>query len=79
MPFDAATGGPGSLTLDEGGLHVAFDLDAVHPSCSGELRLDFRAEIPAGVLEQLPATQLRFPVDPQRVVRLWGSRSKIPD
>jgi hypothetical protein len=29
--------------------------------------------------EPFPSRELFFPVDPQRVVRLWGSRSKLPD
>jgi hypothetical protein len=79
MPFAMRADGPAGLTLDEGGLHVVFDLDDVHPSCRGEMRLDFRAAIPRDVLARFPATELRFAVDPQRVVRLWGSRSKLPD
>jgi hypothetical protein len=79
VPFDAATGGPARLTLDETGLHVDFDLDEVHPSCRGELRVHFREAMPPDVLARLPARELRFPVDPQAVVRLWGSRMKLPD
>ena len=79
VPFDVVTGGPAVLTLDATGLHVVFDLDAVHPSCHGELRVDFREEIEPDVLARFPTRELRFAVDPQAVVRMWGSRSKLPN
>lgn len=40
--------------------------------------LDFRGEIPAEVLAQVPWTERSFPVDPQAVVRMFGSRRKLP-
>ena len=79
VPFDVTDGGPARLTLDETGLHVDFDLDAVHPSCHGELRVHFRETMAPDVLARLPVRELRFPVDPQAVVHLWGSRMKVPD
>ena len=79
VPFDVVNAGPATLTLDATGLHVVFDLDAVHPSCQGELRVDFREAIEPDVLARLPVRELRFAVDPQAVVRLWGSRMKLPD
>jgi hypothetical protein len=60
-------------------LHVVFDLDRVHPSCHGEMRLDFRDEISEADLTRFPARQLSFLVDPQKVVRLFGSLKKLPD
>jgi hypothetical protein len=79
VPFDVTSGGPAHLTLDDTGLHVDFDLDEIHPSCRGELRIHFREELAPEVLARFPARDLRFPVDPQAVVRLWGSRMKLPD
>ena len=78
VPFDVPANGPATLTLDATGLHVAFDLDRVYEGCRGELRLDFRDEIPPGALATFPVTNRSFPVDPQKVVRLFGSRSPLP-
>jgi len=50
VPFDVARGGPATLTLDETGLRVEFDLDRVHESCRGLMRLEFRDEIPPTAL-----------------------------
>ena len=79
VPFDVSGEGPATITLDRSGLHVVFDLDRVHPSCHGEMRLDFRDEISEADLARFPARQLSFAVDPQKVVRLFGSLKKLPD
>lgn len=79
VPFDASGEGPATLTLDASGLHVVFDLDRVHPSCHGEMRLDFRDKISEAELASFPARQLSFHVDPQKVVRLFGSLKKLPE
>lgn len=79
VPYDAATGGPATLTLDSDGLHVRFDLDRVHPSCHGELRLEFRQPLTDAQLATFPARELSFGVDPQKVVRLFGSLKKLPE
>jgi hypothetical protein len=79
VPYDAATGGPANLTLDGGGLHVRFDLDRVHPSCHGELRVEFRQPLTDAQLGAFPAGELSFGVDPQKVVRLFGSLKKLPE
>jgi hypothetical protein len=79
FPWDMEQGGFATLTLDGEGLHVVFDLDSMHHATSGELRIDFKAEIPEHDLARFPARQLTFSVDPQKVVRLWGSLSKLPE
>jgi hypothetical protein len=78
VPFEQPLGGPATLTLDTAGLHVVFDLDRVHPSCGGEMRIDFRHELSQADLARFPSRQLSFPVDPQKVVRLFGSLKKLP-
>jgi hypothetical protein len=78
VPYDAATGGPATLTLDVEGLHVRFDLDRVHPSCHGEMRVEFRQALTEEQLATFPARELSFGVDPQKVVRLFGSLKKLP-
>lgn len=77
VPYDSATGGPATLTLDADGLHVRFDLDRVHPSCHGELRVRFRQPLNDAQLAAFPARELSFGVDPQKVVRLFGSLKKL--
>ena len=79
FPWDMEQGGFATMTLDGEGLHVVFDLDRMHHATSGELRIDFKAEIPEQDLARFPARQLTFSVDPQKVVRLWGSLSKLPE
>jgi hypothetical protein len=79
VPYEAATGGPATLTLDGDGLHVRFDLDRVHPSCHGELRVNFRQPLTDTQLAAFPASELSFGVDPQKVVRLFGSLKKLPE
>lgn len=66
------------MTLDATGLHLVFDPDRMHQATRGELRIDFRAEIPEADLARFPSRQVTFSVDPQKVVRLWGSLSKLP-
>ena len=79
VPYEAATGGPATLKIDADGLHVKFDLDRVHPSCHGELRVEFRQPLTETQLATFPTHELSFAVDPQKVVRLFGSLKKLPD
>jgi hypothetical protein len=78
VPYGVATAGPATLTLDADGLHVRFDLDRVHPSCHGELRVEFRQPLTDAQLASFPVRELSFGVDPQKVVRLFGSLKKLP-
>src|SRR5205807_619963 len=78
VPFDIETSGPASVTLDGKGLHVHFDLDRVHPSCHGEMRIEFHQPLADEQLASFPADKLSFAVDPQKVVRLFGSLKKLP-
>jgi hypothetical protein len=78
VPYDQAADGPAELTLDATGLHVHFDLDRVHPDCQGEMRIDYHQELSDADLARFPATHLSFGVDPQKVVRLFGSLKKLP-
>ena len=67
------------MTLDVGGLHVRFDLDRVHPLCHGELRVGFRQPLTDVQPVAFPARELSFGLDPQKVVRLFGSLKKLPE
>ena len=76
---DDVSEGPAQLTLDATGLHVEFDLAKVHPACDGEMRIDFREQLSDDDLARFPARTKSFRVDPQKVVRLFGSLKKLPD
>jgi hypothetical protein len=79
VPYDIRRDdGPATLDLDDRGLHVVFDLDRVHPSCGGTMRIDYRQELTADQLAAFPVTSISFSVDPQKVVRLFGSLKKLP-
>jgi hypothetical protein len=78
VPYDVGAQGPATFTLDPAGLHVNFDLARVHPSCGGEMRIDFRQELVEMDLALMPVRTMSFPVDPQKVVRLFGSLKKLP-
>lgn len=79
VPLGQPSDGPATLTLDATGLHVLFDLGRVHPSCGGEMRIDFHQELSNTDLARFPARKVSFPVDPQKVVRLFGSLRKLPE
>jgi hypothetical protein len=79
VPYEMTTGGPATFTFDAKGLHVEFDLDEMHPSTSGSMRIDFHDELSDSDLVQFPVRQGSFPVDPQKVVRLFGSLLKLKD
>jgi hypothetical protein len=77
--YDAADpAGPATFILDPTGLHVLFDLDRVHPSTHGSMRVDFRQPFTEADLARFPVRRLSFPVDPQKVVRLFGSLKRLP-
>jgi hypothetical protein len=73
--WDSDTG-PARATITEKGLRIEIDLHGVDPAFSGRMKLNYRKKIPADVLGQLPATSLRFPVDPIFVYRAAGVRPK---
>jgi hypothetical protein len=79
VPYDEQRDGPVTITLGLEGLRVDFDLDRVHPACHGKLWLEFREEIPAETLASFPQLTLTYVANPQAVVRLFGSRRRLPD
>lgn len=68
--------GPARATITEKGLRIEIDLHGVDPAFSGSMKLNYRKKIPADVLEKLPRTALRFPVDQIFVYRAAGVRPK---
>jgi hypothetical protein len=78
VPYDVDGDGPATITLDAKGLHVRFDLARLHPSCGGEMRIDFHQDLAETDLARFPVRTLSFPVDPQKVVRMFGSLKKLP-
>ena len=70
----------GKFILDPTGMHVVFELDRMgHASMSGSMRIDFKHAFTEADLAGFPVRQLSFPVDPQKVVRQWGSLLKLKD
>jgi hypothetical protein len=74
-PWDTDTG-PGRATITNKGLGLDIDLRAVDSAFSGSMRLNYKKRIPDEVLEALPRTGLRFPVEPVFVYRAAGVRPK---
>jgi hypothetical protein len=74
-PWDTGTG-PGRATITNKGLGLDIDLRAVDSAFSGSMRLNYKKRIPDEVLEALPRTALRFPVEPVFVYRAAGVRPK---
>ena len=68
--------GPGAVTITKKGLLIDIDLRGVDRAFSGSMKLHYKRQIPDEVLEQLPTTTLRFPVDPVFVYRSAGVRPK---
>jgi hypothetical protein len=68
--------GPGRATITEKGLTIEIELHAVDHAFSGTMRLNYKKKLTDDVLEQLPATTLRFPVTPNFVYRAAGVRPK---
>ena len=68
--------GPGAATITEKGLQIDINLHGVDPAFSGSMKLNYKRAIPEDVLGALPATALRFPVEPVFVYRAAGVRPK---
>lgn len=68
--------GPARATITDKGLGIEIDLHGVDPAFSGSMRLNYKKKIPDEVLEALPRTALRVPVDPVFVYRAAGVRPK---
>jgi len=81
VPYDAgAEGAPATFVLDTDGLHLLFDLDRMgHASMSGSMRVDFHQKFGDAELAGFPVRRLSFPVDAQKVVRLFGSLARLKD
>lgn len=74
-PWDTSKG-PARATITGKGLKLEIDLHGVDPAFSGSMKLNYRKTIPDEVLEKLPTTTLRFPVQPVFVYRAVGVRPK---
>ncbi|MCV7425214.1 hypothetical protein [Mycobacterium montefiorense] len=73
--WDSAKG-PASATVTKKGLLIDIDLRGVDRAFSGSIKLHYKREVPDDVLEKLPTTSLRFPVEPVFVYRAAGVRPK---
>ena len=73
--WDSRTG-PARATITEQGLSIKIDLPAVDREFSGTMVLNYKKRIPGEVLQQLPATDLAYALDPVFVYRAAGVRPK---
>jgi hypothetical protein len=71
-----ANKGPAAATITKKGLLIDIDLRGVDRAFSGSMKLHYKRAIPDDVLQKLPTTTLRFPVDPVFVYRAAGVRPK---
>ncbi len=74
-PWDSKEG-PARATITAKGLQIEVDLHGVDPAFSGSLKLNYKKTIPDDVLQKLPATSLRYEVEPVFVYRAAGVRPK---
>jgi hypothetical protein len=74
-PWDTNEG-PAAATITKKGLLIDIDLHKVDHAFSGSMKLHYRRTIPDAVLQKLPTTSLRFPVEPVFVYRAAGVRPK---
>lgn len=74
-PWDTDQG-PARATITDKGLQIEIDLHGVDPAFSGSMKLNYKKAIPGDILEKLPATALRFRVEPVFVYRAAGVRPK---
>jgi hypothetical protein len=68
--------GPAAATITKKGLLIDIDLHGVDRAFSGSMKLHYRRMVPDDVLQKLPTTTLRFPVEPVFVYRAAGVRPK---
>jgi len=68
--------GPVTATITNKGLMIDIGLHGVDRACSGTMKLNYKRKIPDEVLQELPTTTLRFPVEPVFVYRAAGVRPK---
>jgi hypothetical protein len=68
--------GPATVTITSKGLVIDIALHGVDHAFSGTMKLKYKKKIPDDVLQKLPATTLRFPVEPVFVYRVAGVRPK---
>ncbi|MEE6138877.1 hypothetical protein SKC41_21420 [Mycobacterium sp. 050128] len=74
-PWDTNKG-PAAATITKKGLLIDIDLRGVDRAFSGSMKLHYKRHVPDEVLDRLPTTSLRFPVDPVFVYRAAGVRPK---
>jgi hypothetical protein len=77
VAYDIQCDGPVTLTLERDGLHILWDMDRVHPSCRGTMKLHYKQAITDADLARFPVIAITFWVDPVKVIRFTG-RGRLP-
>ena len=72
-PYDAnaAADKPAEVALAADGLHVKVDA-GVHPRCTGEIEMHFKADLTNEQLAQFPKREVRFSFPPELVPKIFG-------
>jgi hypothetical protein len=65
-----------TATITNQGLVIDIGLHGVDRACSGTMKLNYKRKIPDEVVQKLPTTTLRCPVEPVFVYRAAGVRPK---
>ena len=75
-PWDTEPG-PAIATISSHGLAIEIDLRGVDHAFSGTMKLNYKRDIPDDVLEQLPATSVKYRLEPMFVYRAVGVRPRV--
>jgi hypothetical protein len=69
--------GPANATISSHGLAIEIDLHEVDQVFSGTMKLNYQRDIPDEVLGQLPATTVKYRLEPMFVYRAAGVRPRV--
>lgn len=68
--------GPATATISSHGLAIEINLREVDHAFSGTMKLNYKRDIPAEVLQALPATTVKYRLEPMFVYRAAGVRPR---
>lgn len=69
--YDVIDAQRAELSIKEDGLHVKIDA-GIHPRCTGEIEMHFKAELTKQQLDQFPHRELKFSFAPELVPKIFG-------
>ena len=75
-PWDTDPG-PAIATISSHGLGIEINLPEVDHAFSGTMKLNYKRDIPDEVLQELPATSVKYRLEPMFVYRAAGVRPRV--